>query len=92
MIINMTFHKAMFVFSEGVEVNGIPLPQLPQFFIPAFNESVHGEIKSYPYMGFFDILKMGGSSVIIIPLICVIEQIAVCKSFCKSSSMQIMMN
>jgi hypothetical protein len=73
------------ILAEAVANNGIPAPSLPTFYIPAGNgTSPDGSEVSEPEMTFIDIVRTGGSAVFVIPLICVVEHIAVCKSFGKN--------
>jgi hypothetical protein len=66
-----------------VAVTGLPSFQVPAFFIPEINETIHGEFKTFPAKSFSDFMKESGTAMIVIPLICVVEQVAVAKSFGK---------
>ncbi len=68
--------------TEAVHARGIPAPGSPRFTLPAENVTTdEGEFKSLPALDFMDILVQGGSAVFIIPLIVLVEHVAVCKSF-----------
>lgn len=54
---------------------------LPPFEPPPFSTSQDGEEKS-----FLDMVKQLGSGIVIIPLISILENMAIAKSFCKVSS------
>ncbi|CAG0923781.1 unnamed protein product [Notodromas monacha] len=75
--------------TKAVPNGGIPPPKVPDFWLPAMNETIHGEIKFAPERGLLDILKQGGSAVFIIPIICLVEQVAVCKSFSKAKPVDV---
>ena len=71
------------IFAEAVANNGIPVPCLPIFYLPPGTNGTNsdGETVAEPELTFIDIIRVGGSAVFVIPLICVVEHIAVCKSF-----------
>lgn len=56
---------------------GLPTPQMPPFHLSA-NETTTGTEES-----FGDIVKSLGSSLIVLPMISLMEDIAICKAFCK---------
>ena len=59
---------------------GIPNFQLPFFSIPA-NETGHGEPAED--IGFGEMVQELGAAIIIIPIIAILESIAIAKAFCK---------
>lgn len=60
----------------GKVASGLPEIQIPPFELTVNNETLN----------FFDIIKYVGSSVIALPLISILESIAVAKAFCKSKN------
>ena len=59
---------------------GIPNFQPPFFSIPA-NETGHGEPEED--IGFGEMVQELGAAIIIIPIIAILESIAIAKAFCK---------
>lgn len=64
---------------------GLPSVKLPPFSIPAvFNETSGVILK--PEQGFADIVSELGSGLIVVPLIALLENIAICKAFANGKS------
>jgi sodium-independent sulfate anion transporter 11 len=69
--------------TEPVSVIGLPRFQPPPLYLPEVNETIHGKLQTFPAKSFMEIMRESGTIVAVIPLICVVEQIAVCKTFAK---------
>ncbi|CAG0918800.1 unnamed protein product [Notodromas monacha] len=89
-VINNRRGENVFSLTQRVKISGIPVPRLPEFHIPAHNVTIDGHhVRYVPEMGFWDILVHGGSILFVIPMICLVEQIAVCKSFAKAKPVDV---
>lgn len=64
---------------------GLPSVKLPPFSIPAVLNETSGVILK-PEQGFADIVSELGSGLIVVPLIALLENIAICKAFANGKS------
>lgn len=75
---DLCFNKTEVLDESPFIVIGFIPPGLPEFKIPPF-----GYTKNNTYVSFTDIMGTLGSSMIVLPLIALLENIAICKAFCK---------
>lgn len=64
---------------------GLPPVELPPFSIPAIRNETTGEIIQEG-QGFGDMISSLGSGLIVVPLIALLEDIAICKAFANGKS------
>jgi len=64
----------------GFIPSGLPIFQAPPFFIPEVKNETTGEVEQY-YETFGEMVSYMGSGLIVVPLIALLEDIAICKAF-----------
>lgn len=77
-------HEDMFIIIGDIPA-GLPVVKMPPFSIPDIVNETTGEILQEG-LGFSDMISEIGSGLIVIPLIALLENIAICKAFANGKT------
>ncbi|CAG0924462.1 unnamed protein product [Notodromas monacha] len=75
--------------AKAVDILGIPKPSIPAFTWPARNETIDGITSEQPQLDFLGILTYGGSTPLIVLIICLVQQSLISKNFRRAEGVNV---